>query len=66
MPQRIDPSTDRAAAAVLLGCAPNQVGYCARCQGLTRRYGPTAQVVCAACRAAETAPPAPSADGSSI
>ncbi|GGY97545.1 hypothetical protein ACWDE9_24330 [Streptomyces olivaceoviridis] len=62
MPRRIDPSTDRAAAAVLLGCTPNQVGYCARCQGLTRRYGPTAQVVCAACRAAEAAP---SADGSS-
>ncbi|MGW2713175.1 hypothetical protein ACWC4J_29995 [Streptomyces sp. NPDC001356] len=60
MPRRIAPSTDRAAAALLLGCTANQVGYCGRCQGLTRRYGPAAQVVCAACRAAE----APSRDDS--
>ncbi|MGW5198104.1 hypothetical protein [Streptomyces spiralis] len=55
MPQRIDPSLDRAAAALLLGCTPDQVGYCARCRGLTRRYGPDAQLVCRACRAAEGA-----------
>ncbi|MEU6465647.1 hypothetical protein [Streptomyces sp. NPDC046976] len=53
--RRIDPATDRAAAAHLLGCAPDQVGYCPRCQGLTHRYGHGARVICAACRAAEAA-----------
>jgi hypothetical protein len=52
-PARIDPTTDRAAAALILGCSPNQVGYCARCQGLTVRYGSTAQVVCFYCQARE-------------
>ncbi|MGW0708967.1 hypothetical protein ACWD4G_23965 [Streptomyces sp. NPDC002643] len=61
MPQRIDPSMDRAAAALLLGCLPAEVGFCPRCQGLTRRYGPKAQVVCPACRAADAA----STEGSS-
>ncbi|RAJ64179.1 hypothetical protein K376_01276 [Streptomyces sp. PsTaAH-130] len=41
-----------------LGCSPAQVGYCARCQGLSRRYGPGA-VICRVCRA----PEASSADG---
>ncbi|MFF9135591.1 hypothetical protein ACF1AY_38415 [Streptomyces sp. NPDC014776] len=36
-PRRIDPTTDRATAALILGCRPSQVGYCARCQGLTVR-----------------------------
>ncbi|MGV9892123.1 hypothetical protein [Streptomyces sp. NPDC003395] len=51
-PRRIDPTTDRATAALLLGCRPSQVGYCAHCQGLTVRYGSQAQVICPACRAA--------------
>ncbi|MFI1601324.1 hypothetical protein ACH4YN_04025 [Streptomyces griseofuscus] len=46
------------AAAQLLGCLPDEVGYCPRCQGLTHRYGHGAQVICAACRAAEAASPA--------
>ncbi|MFY4721429.1 hypothetical protein [Streptomyces sp. LaBMicrA B280] len=54
-PRRIDSTTDRAAAAQLLGCSPAQVGYCPRCQGLSRRYGPQAEVICRACRAAEAA-----------
>ncbi|MFY4719760.1 hypothetical protein [Streptomyces sp. LaBMicrA B280] len=54
-PRRIDP----AATAQLLGCSPAQVGYCPRCQGLSRRYGPGVEVICRACRAAE----ASSADG---
>ncbi|MEW2623673.1 hypothetical protein [Streptomyces sp. NPDC048106] len=57
-PRRIDPATDRVAAH-LLGCSPAEVGYCPRCQGLSRRYGPRVEVVCRACRAAE----ASSADG---
>ncbi|MEU6012459.1 hypothetical protein [Streptomyces sp. NPDC047453] len=56
--QRIDPATDRTAAARLLGCTPEEVGYCPRCQGLTRRYGKHAQIICPACRAAEPAPAA--------
>ncbi|MFF8995074.1 hypothetical protein ACF09H_35135 [Streptomyces sp. NPDC014983] len=55
MPRRIDPATDRTAAAQLLGCLPDEVGYCPRCQGLTIRYGRRAQIVCAACRAAGAA-----------
>ena len=51
MPQRIDPSMDRTAAALLLGCLPEEVGFCPRCQGLTCRYGSKAQVLCPACRA---------------
>ncbi|MEV7991860.1 hypothetical protein AB0O67_08075 [Streptomyces sp. NPDC086077] len=58
--QRIDPTTDRTAAARLLGCAPDEVGYCPRCQGLTHRYGRDAQIICPACRAAETPPGATS------
>ncbi|MGW2935598.1 hypothetical protein ACWDA7_27935 [Streptomyces sp. NPDC001156] len=49
-PARIDPDTDRATAALVLHCTPNQVGYCARCQGPTVRYGPNAQVVCPRCQ----------------
>ncbi|MGW3209092.1 hypothetical protein [Streptomyces sp. NPDC001135] len=55
VPRRIGPSTDRATAALMLGCSPNQVGYCARCQGPTQRYGNNAQLACRACRAAEAA-----------
>ncbi len=55
VPQRIVPSTDTVAAARMLGCLPDEVGYCPRCQGLTCRYGRKAQIICAACRAAETA-----------
>ncbi|GHH31341.1 hypothetical protein [Streptomyces rubradiris] len=47
--ERIDPAVDRTAAARLLGCSPDEVGYCPRCQGLTRRYGRNAQVICPAC-----------------
>ncbi|MFF5438820.1 hypothetical protein [Streptomyces achromogenes] len=50
---RIDPTVDRTAAARLLGCSPDQVGYCPRCQGLTRRYGRQAQVICPACQAVQ-------------
>jgi len=53
VPQRIDPSTDRTAAARLLGCPPDEVGYCPRCHGLTRRYGRHARIICPACRATE-------------
>ncbi|MFF5404312.1 hypothetical protein ACFY8K_18300 [Streptomyces misionensis] len=56
MPRRIDPATDRTAAAHLLGCRPDEVGYCPRCQGLTHRYGRRARPVCPACRAAEAQP----------
>lgn len=62
MPRRIDPSMDRAAAALLLGCLPQDVGFCPRCQGLTRRYGPEAQLLCLACRVAD-APPAKDSSG---
>ncbi|MFJ6669060.1 hypothetical protein [Streptomyces sp. NPDC091383] len=58
-PRRIDPAMDLAAAAQLLGCSPAQVGYCPRCQDLSRRYRSGAEVICRACRAAE----ASSADG---
>ncbi|MFH9677701.1 hypothetical protein ACH4L5_36340 [Streptomyces sp. NPDC017405] len=51
--ERIDPAVDRTAAARLLGCSPDEVGYCPRCQGLTRRYGREAQVICPACRAVQ-------------
>ncbi|MGW0711954.1 hypothetical protein ACWD4G_39390 [Streptomyces sp. NPDC002643] len=53
MPERIDPSMDRAVAALLLGCLPKEVGFCPRCRGLTHRYGPGAQILCPACRAAD-------------
>ncbi|MGW1255976.1 hypothetical protein ACWD5Q_12485 [Streptomyces sp. NPDC002513] len=53
-PARISPDTDRTAAALVLGCSPNQVGYCTRChQGLTARYGFNAQVVCPHCQATD-------------
>jgi hypothetical protein len=55
MPPRIDPSMDRTAAALLLGCTPEEVGFCPRCQGLTHRYGSRAQILCPACRAADAA-----------
>ncbi|MFI9611976.1 hypothetical protein ACIHCM_09840 [Streptomyces sp. NPDC052023] len=64
MPQRIAPSTDRTAAARLLGCAPHDVGYCPRCQGLTHRYGRHAQIICPACRAAQAPPGEPPASTS--
>ncbi|MFF9157689.1 hypothetical protein ACF1AB_36335 [Streptomyces sp. NPDC014846] len=63
MPRRIEPATDRTAAARMLGCAPDEVGYCPRCQGLTRRYGRGAQIICTACRAAEEAGRAASGAG---
>jgi hypothetical protein len=53
VPRRIDPATDRTSAALMLGCSPAQVGPCARCQGLTCRYGRGAQLVCPHCRAIE-------------
>ncbi|GHF20285.1 hypothetical protein GCM10014715_88560 [Streptomyces spiralis] len=53
VPRRIDPITDRATTALILGCRPDQVGYCPSCQGLTCRYGPTTQAICPSCRAAE-------------
>ncbi|MER6531527.1 hypothetical protein [Streptomyces sp. NPDC001508] len=49
VPERIDPATDRVTAAILLGCAPHEVGYCPRCLGLTHRYGRNARVLCPAC-----------------
>ncbi|MGW2940074.1 hypothetical protein ACWDA7_52575 [Streptomyces sp. NPDC001156] len=45
VPRRIDPTTDRVSAAIMLGCTPAQVGPGARCQGLTCRYGPGAQLL---------------------
>ncbi|QIJ62537.1 hypothetical protein [Streptomyces sp. JB150] len=56
-PQRIDPSTDRTAAARLLGCHPDEVGYCPRCSGLTRRYGRSAEILCPACQWDAAHPP---------
>ncbi|MGW9025946.1 hypothetical protein ACWGQ5_17420 [Streptomyces sp. NPDC055722] len=53
MPRRIDPTTDPASAALMLGCTPAQIGPCARCQGLTCRYGRDAQVACPHCQAIE-------------
>ncbi|MFH8620152.1 hypothetical protein ACH4E8_34430 [Streptomyces sp. NPDC017979] len=44
------PPQDRAAVAVRLGCGPEQVGPCATCRGLTRRYGDGANPLCASCR----------------
>ncbi|MFF9001537.1 hypothetical protein ACF1GW_06380 [Streptomyces achromogenes] len=58
--ERIDPAVDRTAAARLLGCSPDEVGYCPRCQGLTRRYGREAQIICSACQDAQH----PAADAS--
>lgn len=52
-PRRIDPTADRVSAALMLGCSPEQVGPCSRCQGLTCRYGRDAQLVCLTCRASE-------------
>ncbi|RLU86216.1 hypothetical protein CTZ27_24880 [Streptomyces griseocarneus] len=52
-PRRLDPSMDRASAAIVLGCTPRQVGPCARCRGLTVRYGQQAQPICPACKAEE-------------
>ncbi|MFF3878988.1 hypothetical protein [Streptomyces sp. NPDC001978] len=43
VPRRIAPTTDRVSAALMLGCLPAQIGPCARCQGLTCRYGRNAQ-----------------------
>jgi hypothetical protein len=37
----------------VLGCSPEQIGPCTRCQGLTRRYGRNAQLVCPHCRAVD-------------
>ncbi|GEC08793.1 hypothetical protein SSP24_64480 [Streptomyces spinoverrucosus] len=59
VPQRIDPATDRTVAALLLGCAPDEVGYCPRCQGLTHRYGRNAQIICPACRSVDASLGAP-------
>ncbi|MEV8388872.1 MULTISPECIES: hypothetical protein [unclassified Streptomyces] len=53
-PRRLAPTMDRTSAAIILGCAPQQIGPCARCQGLTVRYGSKAEPVCRACRAAES------------
>ncbi|RMB84918.1 hypothetical protein CTZ28_14915 [Streptomyces shenzhenensis] len=58
VPERIDPSTDRVAAAILLRCSPDELGYCPRCQGLTHRYGRDAQVLCPACAAGAVWSPA--------
>ncbi|MEV5478512.1 hypothetical protein AB0L66_40255 [Streptomyces sp. NPDC052207] len=52
-PRRIDPTTDRVSAALVLGCSPEQIGPCTCCQGLTRRYGRNAQLVCPHCRAVD-------------
>ncbi|MEU7179902.1 MULTISPECIES: hypothetical protein [Streptomyces] len=43
---------DRAAAATQLGCKVNQVGFCATCQDLTRRYGQGGNPLCSACQEA--------------
>ncbi|MFF0481929.1 hypothetical protein [Streptomyces sp. NPDC004435] len=53
-PRRLDPTTDASSAAIILGCEPSRVGPCARCRGLTIRYGggiPRAMPVCPACQA---------------
>ncbi|WP_128382270.1 hypothetical protein [Streptomyces cavernae] len=54
--RRIDPSTDPASAAIMLGCQPQQIGPCARCQGLTVRYGSNAQLISPACCAKDQTP----------
>ncbi|TQE24299.1 hypothetical protein SipoB123_18960 [Streptomyces ipomoeae] len=43
------PPPDRHAAAARLGRALEQVGPCAACQDLTRRYGRSGNPLCAAC-----------------
>ncbi|MGW1275540.1 hypothetical protein ACWD4V_01095 [Streptomyces tsukubensis] len=55
LPRRLEPTMDPGSAAIILGCEPRQIGPCARCQGLTVRYGVRAEPVCRACRAAERA-----------
>lgn len=37
MPRRIEPTTDRTTAALILGCSTDGVGYCPRCWGFTCR-----------------------------
>ncbi|WP_351233824.1 hypothetical protein [Streptomyces sp. NPDC002133] len=44
------PVLDRRAAAERLGCGVDQVGPCARCRGLTVRYGAGANTLCPDCR----------------
>ncbi|MGW2938277.1 hypothetical protein ACWDA7_42345 [Streptomyces sp. NPDC001156] len=55
VPRRIDPTTDRVSAALLLGCTPAQIGPRARCQGLTCQYGRGAKLLCPHCQAVERA-----------
>lgn len=44
------PRPDRRALAARLGCAPDQVGPCARCHELTHRYGNGGSPLCRTCR----------------
>ncbi|MGW7427025.1 hypothetical protein ACWGJB_44840 [Streptomyces sp. NPDC054813] len=52
--RRIDPTTDAGTAAILPGCTQAQIGPCPRCQGLTIRYGTSAQVISPACQESPT------------
>ncbi|MEU0378466.1 hypothetical protein ABZ093_14370 [Streptomyces cyaneofuscatus] len=47
---RITP-VERAAASAALGCPPWELGLCAGCRQMMRRYGPNAAMYCNACRA---------------
>lgn len=44
-------SVERAAASAALGCPPWELGPCAECGQLMRRYGRNAAMFCAVCRA---------------
>ncbi|MFC9031212.1 hypothetical protein [Streptomyces arboris] len=55
-PQRPSTSTwitpvERAAASAALGCPPWELGLCAGCDQMMRRYGPNAAMYCNVCRA---------------
>jgi hypothetical protein len=50
-PMRIT-TVERAAASAALGCPPWELGLCAGCGQLTRRYGRNAALYCTICRAA--------------
>ncbi|RST16276.1 hypothetical protein E2C00_11850 [Streptomyces sp. WAC05374] len=43
-------AVERAAASAALGCPPWELGLCAGCSQLMRRYGRNAAMYCNACR----------------
>ncbi|MFB7169461.1 hypothetical protein ACFCYM_01290 [Streptomyces sp. NPDC056254] len=43
-------TVERAAASAALGCPPGELGLCAGCGQLMRRYGRNAAMYCNVCR----------------